>query len=60
MKNVGISKQSLMMDSLLEIITERGSQKFYKPIDVHSVTNAIDKIKVSMVFLAVTIFVGRQ
>ena len=59
MKNVGISKQSLMMDSLLEIITERGSQKFYKPIDVHSVTNAIDKIEVSMVFLAVTFFVGR-
>ena len=47
-----------MVDSLLEIITERGSQKFYKPIDVHSVTNAIDKIEVSMVFLAVTFFVG--
>ena len=47
-----------MVDSLLE--TERGSQKFYKPIDVHSVKNAIDKIEVSMVFLAVTIFVGRQ
>ena len=59
MKNVGILKQSLIMDSLLEIITERGSQKFYKPIDVHSVTNAIDKIEVSMVFLAVTFFVGR-
>ena len=48
-----------MVESLLEIITERGSQKFYKPIDVHSVTNAIDKIEVSMVFLAVTFFVGR-
>ena len=48
-----------MVDSLLEIITERGSQKFYKPIDVHSVTNVIDKIEVSMVFLAVTFFVGR-
>ena len=59
MKNTGISKQSLMVDSLLEIITERGSQKFYKPIDVHSVTNAIDKIEVSMVCLAVTFFVGR-
>ena len=59
MKNVGISKQSLMMDSLLEIITERGSQKFYKPIHVHSLTNAIDEIEVSMVFLAVTFFVGR-
>ena len=48
-----------MVDSLLEIITERESQKFYKPTDVHSVTNAIDKIEVSMVFLAVTFFVGR-
>ena len=48
-----------MVDSLLEIITERGSQTFYKPVDVHSVTNAIDKIEVSMVFLAVTFFVGR-
>ena len=48
-----------MVDSLLETITERGSQKFCKPIDVdvHSVTN--DKIDVSMVFLAVTFFVGR-
>ena len=48
-----------MVDSLLEIITERGSQKFYKPIDVQPVTNAIDKIEVSMIFLAVTFFVGR-
>ena len=40
-----------MVVSLLEIITERGSQKLYKPIDVHSVTNAIDKIEVSMVSL---------
>ena len=59
MKNTGISKQSLMVDSLLEIITERGSQKFYKPIDVHSVTNAIDKIEVSVVCLVVTFFAGR-
>ena len=48
-----------MVDSLEEIITERGSQKFYKPIDIHSVTNAIGKIEVSMVFLVVTFFVGR-
>ena len=48
-----------MVDSVLEIITKRGSQKFYKPIDVHSVTNAIDKIEISMAFLAVTFFVGR-
>ena len=51
-----------MLDSLLEIITERGSQNIYKPIDVHSVTNvtnAIDKIKVRMIFLMVTFFVAR-
>ena len=48
-----------MVVSLLEIITERGSQKFYKPIDVHSVTNAIDEIEISMAFLTVTFFVGR-
>ena len=59
MKTVGISKESLIVDSLLELITEIGSQKFYKPVDVHSVTNAIDKIEVSLVFLAVTFFVGR-
>ena len=59
MKNTGISKQSLMVDSLLEIITEKGSQKFYKTTDVHSVINAIDEIEVTMFFLAVTFFVGR-
>ena len=48
-----------MVDSLLEITTEKGSQKFYKPIDVHSVTNAIDKIEVSVVCLVVTFFVGK-
>ena len=48
-----------MMDSLPEIITETGCQKFYKPIDVHSVTNAIDEIGVNMVFLVVAFFVGR-
>ena len=45
-----------MVVSLLQIITERGSQKLYKPIDVHSVTNAIDKIEVSTVFVTVTFF----
>ena len=59
MKNVGILKLPLMVISLLEIITERGSQKLYKPVDVHSMTNAIDKIEVSTVFLAVTFFVLR-
>ena len=31
-----------MVDSLPEIITERGNQKFDKSIEVHSVPNAID------------------
>ena len=31
---------------------------FYKPIDVLSVTNAIDEIELSMVFPEVTFFVG--
>ena len=50
-----------MADNLIEVttITERGSQKLRKPIDVHSVTNAIDEIEVNMIFLVVTIFVGR-
>ena len=48
-----------MVDSLLEIITEKGSQKFYKTTDVHFVINAIDEIEVTMFFLAVTFFVGR-
>ena len=30
-----------MVESLLEILTKRRSQTFYKPVDVHSVTNAI-------------------
>ena len=37
-------------------MTERRVQKFYKPTDVNYVTNAIDEIEVSMIFLAVTIF----
>ena len=60
MKNVGILKQSLMVDSLIEITTERGSQKFYKFIDVHSLTNAIEEFAVSMIFLVLIFFVGRQ
>ena len=51
MKNVG---QSLTVESLQEITTERRSQNFYKSIDVNSVTNAIDDIEVSMIFLLVT------
>ena len=41
MKNVGILKYSLAMESLLEILTNRRSQAFYKLIDVQSVTNVI-------------------
>ena len=37
-------------------MTERIVQKFYKPIDVNSVINAIDEIEVSMIFLAITFF----
>ena len=39
-----------MVDSLLEIITDKGSPKFYNPIEVHFMTNAIDEIEVSMIF----------
>ena len=42
-----------MVDSLLEI-TEKGSQKFCKPIETQSLTNAIDEIQVSIIFLMVT------
>ena len=41
---------------LLEIITERRVQTFYKHIDVNSAKNAIDEIEVSMIFFAVTFF----
>ena len=47
-----------MVDSLLEIITATGSQKFYNPVDVYSVTNAVDEIEVNMIFLVVTFFCG--
>ena len=45
-----------MVESLLEIITESKGQNFYKPIDFNSMTNAIDEMKVSMIFLAATFF----
>ena len=41
MRNVGVLKQSLMVESLLETLPKRRSQMFYKPVDMHSVTNAI-------------------
>ena len=43
MKNEGILKYSLTVESLLEILTNRRSQAFYKLVDVHSVTNVIGK-----------------
>ena len=50
-----------MVERLLEIITERGSKKFYKPIDVHSVTNYLDEIEVCMIFREVTfLWVGSK
>ena len=47
-----------MVERLLEIKTEKRSQKFYKPIDVNYVTNAIDEIEVSLIFLAVIFLQG--
>ena len=42
-----------MVESLLEILVKRRSQKFYKSIDIHSMENAIVEIKVRMIFLVV-------
>ena len=44
MKNVGILKDSLMVESLLEILTNRRSQAFCKLIDVHSVANVLGEV----------------
>ena len=41
MGNVGISKYSITVENLLEMLNKRGNQTFYKPIDVHSVTNNV-------------------
>ena len=38
----------LMVESLVEILTKRRSQVFYKPVDVHSVTNAIGEFTSSI------------
>ena len=48
-----ILKWLLMVESLLEILVKRRSQKFYKSIDVNSMENVIVEIKVRMVFLVV-------
>ena len=57
-EHVGILKWSLMVGNLLEIITKRRGQRFYKPVDVNSVINAVDEIEVDMIFLAVAFKVG--
>ena len=44
MENVGILKDSLMVESLLEILTKRRSQAFYKLIDIKSVKNVLGEI----------------
>ena len=44
MENMGILKDSLMVESFLEILTKRRSQAFYKLIDIHSVTNVLGEI----------------
>ena len=44
------------MDSLLEIIAERRSQRLCKSMDAYSVKNDIEEIEVSMFFLIVTFF----
>ena len=41
MKNVGVLKHSLVVESLLDILTKRRNQAFYKLIDVHSLTNVL-------------------
>ena len=41
---VEILEWLLMVDGLLKVILATGSQKFYKSIDVYSMTNAIGKI----------------
>ena len=47
-----------MVDSLLEIITEREVRSFIT-LWVSTLTNAIDEIEVSVIFLAATFFVSR-
>ena len=41
MKNVGVLKHLLVVESSLDILTKRRNQEFYKLIDVHSVTNVL-------------------
>ena len=53
-KNVGMLKLLLMVESLLEILTNERSQMFGKSMDVYSVKNAIYEIKLDMTFFVVT------
>ena len=53
-KNVGMLKLLLMVESLLEILTNERSQMFGKSMDVYSVKNAINEIKLDMTFFVVT------
>ena len=53
-KNVAMLKLLLMVESLLEILTNERSQMFCKSMDVYSVKNAIDEIKLDMTFFVVT------
>ena len=39
MRNVRILEWTLMVESLLQILTKRRSQTFYKPANIHSVAN---------------------
>ena len=41
MKNVGILKYSLVVESLLDTLTKRRNQAFYKFMYIHSVTNVL-------------------
>ena len=43
MKNLGILTQSLMVDNLLEILTKKRREVFCKPIDFHSLANAVSE-----------------
>ena len=56
MKNVVVV---FLAESLLEIISESRSQRLYKPIGVKSVTNAIDEVEVSTIFLLYLFFADR-
>ena len=49
-----------MVHVLLEITAATRNQKFYRAIDVYSVTNVIDEIGVSITFLWLHFFVGRS